>query len=208
MARRTSWTILGTGALCALLVLVARHRLAAAEALRASAPPPGGLVTLYTLDPLARTFCFGDGEYGNSFEAGETRNRASDIDYSGYVPGSLSVGIEGGRQGRIIDLGPATALKERYGYEETVGNGQGYASIHRDGKRLMILKQRGARQELTEADALFREKAGQSAAKAALGHIYLVRITDTADPAFERLVKVMVVGHREGESVTIRWNLL
>jgi hypothetical protein len=170
----------------------------------------GGLVTLYALDPLARTFSFGDGQYGHVFQDHEVRNRASDIDFTGYRAGHFSVGIEGGRLGIILDLGTADDLRKAYGYGETVGNGQGFASIRRQGDKVLILKDSKERtsQELKEAEPLFRAgRAGDSAA-VNLGHVYLVRLTERRDKSFERIVKFLVVSYKEGESVTLRWQLL
>ncbi|HKO41958.1 MAG TPA: hypothetical protein VJU84_01605 [Pyrinomonadaceae bacterium] len=105
----------------------------------------GGLITLYALDPLARTFCFADGKDGHIFQNYEVRNRCSDIDFNNYNAGNFTVGVEGARLGRIIDLGTALELKQRYGYEETVGNGQGFASLHIEDGRIVVLKDRSRR---------------------------------------------------------------
>lgn len=56
----------------------------------------GGIATLYAIDPLAHSFCFGDGREGGVFQQNEARNRCSDIDFNVYNEGSLTVGIEGG----------------------------------------------------------------------------------------------------------------
>lgn len=79
------------------------------------------LATLHALDPLSRTLCLKDGQPGGGFQNNEVRNRCSDIDFDSYNSGSFTVGIEGGRQGNIIDLGTADDLMKKYGYEETVG---------------------------------------------------------------------------------------
>ncbi len=77
----------------------------------------GGITTLYAIDPLARTFCFGDGREGGAFEQNEARNRCSDIDFNSYYEGNFTVGVEGGRIGTILDLGNSAELQKRYGYE-------------------------------------------------------------------------------------------
>ena len=41
-----------------------------------------------------------------------------------------------------------------------------------------------------------------------LGHIYLVRITDTKDKGFQQIVKLLVIAYRPDEAVTVRWELL
>ena len=170
----------------------------------------GGLVTLYALDPLARTFCFADGKDGHVLHRNEVMNRCSDVDFNNYVAGNFTVGVEGGRLGRIIDLGNAAELKQRYGYQETVGNGQGFASLRVEDGKVVILKDRKARtvQELRESASLFREASSSASAPVSLGHIYLLRLTDRHDGTFQRLVKLIVIAYTPGESVTIRWQLL
>jgi hypothetical protein len=169
----------------------------------------GGVVTLYALDPLSQSFCFRDAGSGLTFYQHEVRNRCSDINFGNYYAEHFAVGIEGGRVGAIVDLGTADDLKKKYGYEETVGNGQGFASVHiKDGKFVILKDQRSrVMQELQESAQLL---AAASAAKAAVkvGHIYVARIIDRNDADFQLLVKLLVIGYVPGESVTIRWQSL
>lgn len=170
----------------------------------------GGIVTLYAHDPLARTFSFADGKDGHIFQNGEVRNRSSDIDFNNYNAGSLSVGVEGGRVGRIVDLGNGNELRQRYGYEETIGYGQGFASLRIEDVRVVILKDRKSQtvQELKESALLFQEGTGVASAPIRLGNIYLVRITDRHDKTFQRNLKMLVIAHTANESITIRWQIL
>jgi hypothetical protein len=165
-----------------------------------------GLATLHALDPLSRTLCLRDGEPGGLFQDNEVKNRCSDIDFNTYTFGSFTVGIEGGRQGNIIDLGTAYNLKMKYGYQETVGNGQGFASLRIENGKIVILKDHktGAVQELEEGRGL--QNAGR-AATVKLGHIYLVRLTDRHEKTFNLIAKLIVVDYRPNESVTVRWQL-
>ena len=98
----------------------------------------------------------------------------------------------------------------RYGYEETVGNGQGFASIRFEDSKLVILRDRRERvvQDLKETEQLFAPPKSGAAAPVKLGHIYLVRITDRHDSNFQLLVKLLVISHVPGESVTFRWQSL
>lgn len=172
--------------------------------------PLGGITTLYALDPLARTFCFADGEFGGMIHKGKVVNRSSDIDFHGYGTGKFSVGVEGSRVGVILDVGTSKELQKRYGYEETVGHGQGFASIRRKGKKLLILKDymKQEHQEMTESGDLFAMGAGTAQAPVKLGHVYLIRLSDENEPNFERLVKMLVLAFRPGEAVTIRWEVI
>ncbi|MDQ2973863.1 MAG: hypothetical protein M3R69_00470 [Acidobacteriota bacterium] len=97
-----------------------------------------------------------------------------------------------------------------YGYEETVGGGQGFASVHFEDGKLVILKDRRTRvmQGLNESTQLFAEPTSSANAPVRLGHIYLARLTDRNDPSFQLLVKLLVIGYKPGESVTFRWQSL
>jgi hypothetical protein len=179
-------------------------------AVREQARVLGGLTTLYALDPLSHSLCFADGKEGHIFQENEAKNLCSDLDFGGYSADSFSVGVEGGRVGVIIDLGDDAGLEARYGYRETVGNGQGFASLHVEDGRALVVKEVRPRtfQELKESEQLFAD--GKSVAKAPVkvGHIYLVRITDRHDKGFQLLAKLKVVSYVPGESVTIRWQVL
>jgi hypothetical protein len=168
------------------------------------------ITTLYAGDPIAHSLCFADGREGGVFQDGEPRNRCSHIEFDAYKTGSLSVGVEGGEVGRIIDLGTDEELSKQYGYQLTVGKGQGFASLEfRDGT-LVIMKDRraGTRQALTQGQQLFEKGQSVASAEARAGHIYLARITDTHNANFQILVKLLVLSAKPGESVTFRWELL
>lgn len=180
-----------------------------ADSLQYDVKVTGGFSTLYALDPLAQTLCFKDGQEGLVFQSNEVRNRCSDINFT-YYPGSFTVGVEGARLGAIVDLGSVIDLKQRYGYEETVGNGQGFASLRLEDGRILVLKDRKAQttQELRESASLFQEGKSAASAPIKLGDIYLVRITDHYDKSFQRIVKLIVIAYTPNESVTIRWQVM
>ncbi len=166
--------------------------------------------TLYANDPIAHSLCLTDGKEGGVFQDGEPRNRCSHIEFDAYKAGSLSVGVEGGEVGRIIDLGTEDELSKQYGYQQTVGKGQAFASIEfRDGK-LLIMKDRQAstRQDLIQGTLLFEDGTSTASAEAKPGHVYLARITDRNHKEFQILVKLLVLIARPGELVTFRWELL
>jgi hypothetical protein len=170
----------------------------------------GGVATLYGLDPLSQSFCFSDPGEGHVFQQHAVRNRCSDINYGSYHAEHFSVGIEGGRLGNLVDLGTADDLKKEYGYEETVGGGQGFASIHLEDGNVVILKDRRAQlmQALKESATVFGQPAKPGEAPVKLGHIYLARITDNHDSSFQLVVKLLVIAYVPGESVTLRWQTL
>lgn len=175
--------------------------------LHGSAIQAGGVVTLYALDPLAQSFCFGDGREGRVIQYDQVKNRCSDIDFNQYYAGEFSVGIEGGRLGRIVDLGSASDLERAYRYGETVGSNQGFASLRIEDRKAVILKDRKTQgvQELKESTLLFQQGISDDHVSIRLGDIYLVRITDRFDKSFERIVKFRVIAYAPNESVTLRW---
>jgi hypothetical protein len=202
--------------LCLVLLPVVAAAQGGADGIRgadagvAAQAPAGGSITLYARDPLARTLCFADGLPGTILQSNEIRNRCSDLDFGAYNADSFSVGVEGARLGTIVDLGSEEELKQRYNYTETVGGGQGFASLQKAGATIRILKDRRAQttQELTESELLFREGRSTASAPVKLGHLYLLRLTDGRDKAFERIVKLKVVAYSPGEFVTIRWQVI
>ena len=166
---------------------------------------------MYVLDPLARTMCFSDGKEGFALVSNDWRNRCSDLGYILASNGSLVSGIEVNRVAAIIDLGTPDELRQRYSFEEATGGGTGFASLHLNGDKIMVLKEdirKPEYQPLQEGPKLFTEVAPSATAPIKLGHIYLVRIADKKDTSFQQLVKLMVIAHRPEESVTLRWELL
>jgi hypothetical protein len=171
----------------------------------------GGIFTMYAVDPLARTLCFNDGKEGMAFTNTDWGNRCSDLSFGLASGGSFVSGIEVDRLAAIIDLGTADELRNRYGFEDAQGGGTGFASLHLQGDKIMVLKQDLSRQEfqpLQEASRLFTEVGANVTAPIKLGHIYLVRIADKKDKSTQQLVKLMVIAFRPEEAVTLRWESL
>jgi len=206
-----------------LTVLVAFIAFGSQQMLRAQTPTApdekraaqprkrGGIFTLYAVDPLARTLCFSDGKEGMAFTNTEWSNRCSDLTYSEANGGMLVSGIEVDRLAAIVDLGTADELRSRYGYEDAQGGGTGFASLHLQGDKIMVLKQDLRTQEfqpLQEGSKLFTDVGQSTTAPIKLGHIYLVRIADKKDRSTRQIVKLMVIAHRPAESVTLRWESL
>lgn len=178
-------------------------------AVKHSAPPKqGGIATMYALDPLSRTICFQDGKEGMTVEANRWANRCSDLSYSLAGDGSLVTGIEANRIAAIVDLGTPDELRQRYGYEDAEGGGEGFASLRADGERILILKEDNPQeklQRLKEGSKLFTELGPSANAPIKLGHIYVMRIADQKDKTFQLAIKLMVIAYRPNESVTLRW---
>ena len=184
---------------------------AAPDEKRAAQPRKrGGVFTMYVLDPLSRTLCFSDGKDGMMFAEKGWSNRCSDLSYSLAGSGSFVSGIEVNRVAAIVDLGTPDQLRERYGFEDATGGGTGFASLHLDGDKVMVLKEdirKAEFQPLQEGPKLL-EVGPSATAPIKLGHIYLVRIADKKDRNFQQIVKLMVIAYRPDEAVTLRWELL
>ncbi|HSE17035.1 MAG TPA: hypothetical protein VLB46_08275 [Pyrinomonadaceae bacterium] len=171
----------------------------------------GGIFTMYAVDPLARTLCFSDGKEGMAFTNTDWGNRCSDLSFSIANGGTLVSGIEVDRLAAIVDLGTADDLRSRYSFEDAQGGGTGYASLHLQGDKIMVLKQDLSKQEfqpLQEGSKLFTDLGPQATAPVKLGHIYLVRIADKNNRSTHQLVKLMVIAFRPEEAVTLRWESL
>jgi hypothetical protein len=169
----------------------------------------GGIFTLYAWDPLARTLCFNDGKEGMAIVNNQWGNRCSDLSYS--LTGSLVAGIEIDRVAAIVDLGTTNDLRERYGYDDAENGGVGFASLRVEGDKIMVLQEDNSKpiwRPLKEGPRLFTQVIASANAPIRLGHIYLVRIADTRDKNFQRIVKLMVIAYRPDEAVTLRWELL
>lgn len=167
------------------------------------------LKTLYAFDPVESSVCFNDGDGGYVVEKHRVFNRCSHLAFDIYTKDSLTAGVQGNERGYIVDVGDATSLKQKYGYEETVGNSQGYASLHIADGTIVILKsyKEQSYQALNDAEALFKDDDKLASAKVKLGHIYLVRIK-RGQSEKDILVKALVVAYRPGESVVLRWSEL
>lgn len=173
----------------------------------------GGVITLYANDPLGQTLCFSDGKPGSVLQQREIRNRCSHISFNSYTKDGFTVAIQGGNLGAIVDLGKSDELARKYGYHETVAQGQGYASIHKQNEKFLVLKKGTSRdgktfQELTGAIPLAQVSSYSQSSPVALGHIYLARVIDKYDKEFDLSVKLIVIAHTPNESVTFRWEIL
>ncbi len=174
-------------------------------------PARGGVFTFYAWDPLARTLCFSDGRAGLMILKNRIENRCSDLNFNLARGGSFTTGIEADRVGAIIDLGTADELRQRYGYDDADGGGEGFASLRLQGQTILILKEDNPDEELQplkEAPALFSEVGPSANAPVRLGHIYLLRLAGKKDSSFQLIVKLIVIAYTPSESVTVRWERL
>jgi len=197
--------------LCSLVVLL--FAICLSETALAQTPAQfgsGDIATLYALDPITSHLSLNDGKPGTVVEGSLAYNRDSQLSFNTYERDSFRVGIQGGEVGAIVDLGSDDDLQTRYGYKETVGNVQGFTSIHLEAGSAVILKDYRTKQfqPLREYEELGRDVRGQdvrgsNSAAVVVGHTYLVRITQ--DRKVSSYVKLKVLAFVPGQYVTIRW---
>jgi hypothetical protein len=191
---------------CSLVVLLFAIVLSEAALAQESAQNVGGeIATLYALDPVTSHLSLNDGKPGAVVQGSLLYNRDSQLSFDTYEKDSFRVGIQGGEVGVIVDLGSADDLRSRYGYVETVGNVQGFTSIHLEAGRAVIVKDYRTKQfqPLREFEDLGRERLGTDKAPVVVGHTYLVRIT--RDRTVNSYAKLKVLAFVPGQYVTIRW---
>ena len=174
---------------------------------------PYRTATLRTTDIFWSGIDLIDGSQGGTIQDREVKNAGKHIELGNYNEDAFSVGIQGGERGAIIDLGHWRDLAQQENYPETVGGGQGFASIHfRDGEMVILDRRNPNTYRRFERGNYFVDNVPVGVAKhapARLGHIYLVRVIDQHDPQFELIAKILVVGgSRSGKQATIIWQVL
>jgi len=167
------------------------------------------IATLYRFYPIARTFSFSYGTPGLVIDTNDVYNFNSDIDYGNYNAGYLTVGIEGDITGKMVDLGSQTSLSQEYGYSETVGYGQGYASIDFASNTSSQLVIRSAvqnqNQNLTETTQLYQTGSYNEYLYPYVDHIVLVRLSNSNNA--EKVVKMLILAV-DYDYVTFRYDVL
>ena len=165
------------------------------------------LITLYANDPVADAFSVDDGEYGSTMRPDGMYNRDSDITFDSYRSGYLSFAMQGRDEAHVINLGTSSELASRYGYDETVGGGQGFASIaFRDGEITIFKERYKSYQPLREAETLINNfNSDENEIRPEIGHIYLARIVEDGESVF---VKIFVVAMDPQSWIVLRWEKL
>ncbi len=178
------------------------------------APEPGAATmtkkaTLYAEDFLRQTVSLATGEYGRAIHDHRVVNVDSELDFGTYYANQLLAGVQGAQVGSLYDLGTSEDLAARYGYQETVGGGQGFASIHFDNGQLVILEDYADQtyQFFVEGSRFLHSATPSHSRPIDVyeGHIYLARIQDLYDPDFLRFAKLLVTDHQAPDQVTVVW---
>lgn len=161
-----------------------------------AATPMSGFATLWANDPLRQKYSFVLAEYGTVLHDNQVTNRDSHLDFGAYEKNAFTVGIQGGEQGVIADLGTDDALAARLGVSQTIGGGQGFAAL--------TLAQ-GQFNDAVAQGVLTAPPDGIVSVPVVNGHVYALRVVDRHDPEFELLVKLLVVDFTPDTSVTFEW---
>jgi hypothetical protein len=158
-------------------------------------PREGTLATLRSIDDLSATLGFPSGEYGMAVAGNEVCNRNSHLTYDRFTKNALVVGIQGGSEGVIQDIGDVRT-------RSTASSVLPFLKL-RDG---VVFDTSSEKSSVPEAGiALEGPARGGAAAEAKLGHVYLVRIDELGKSLF---AAVRIVELEPGESVTLRWRML
>lgn len=161
------------------------------------------LAELYATDPLRHDYDFVRADYGTVIQDGQIRNAGSHVDYSTYYANDLTVAIQGGNLGTIVDLGADDALAASLHVNETAGGGQGYAALLLHAGRFG-LPAADAVLDKAKID-LFTSNDPGSHATPMNGHVFLIRIADKYDAALDLVVKLSVVSLTPGDRVAFEW---
>ena len=172
-----------------------------------------GMFTLYALDPCAQSFSFTKNCEGGVIRRDRVLSNGAEIDFGTYTRNAFIVAVSNGAEGAIVDLGTAEELQKKYDYQETVGNGEGFASIRRDGQKFLIGNRykgenKSNSKELVEGSSLNGELKQLSSCPVLNGHIYLIRILKSLPEPSEIYVKLLVVAYQPNEFVTFRWVMI
>ena len=156
-----------------------------------------GFATLYAKDPLRQSYDFVRSEYGSTIQNNQVVNAGAHISYSSYVDGAFTVGIQGGEQGIILDLGTDDEVAARLGVTETVGGGQGFAAL---AFRERVFNDSTAQGALTAA------LHGAAPAPVVDRHVYVLRIqSEGSNTSKELVVKLLVISLTEGRETSFEW---
>lgn len=179
------------GLALAFVALITRWLPAAEPAAAAGTTPAAGLLsTLFADDPLECTLDLTTATAGMIVQDGEVRNRNSHL-CMGYFPDSLTVAIQGGDRGAIVDLGSLEQLASAVGVQPVGNGGNAYVALDT---------------AFARAHAGLQELEGTAHATIRQGHVYLLRVAQEREP--DLLAKLIVLEFQPGASVTFRWQLL
>jgi len=199
---------LAAAALGGILLLVALGG-RATPAPEDPAPAGPGLVTLYSGDPVAHVLDLATGAFGARIDGTLLRETRAHLDYGTYADDALTLALDEDDRGLWIDLGHWADIARDMDIEEADGGGIVFASISVDGSEVRVAKRfpRDSFQNLPAGRPLLSSLAGERrvAVHPVAGHIYLARVEHRHRKTPPVHAKILVVAHRPGDSVVLRW---
>lgn len=159
--------------------------------------PMAGFVRLLAEDPLRHTYDFLRADYGAVIQDGEVKNAGSHLDFGGYHADELTVGIQGGEVGAIVDLGTDDDIAAALGIEQTVGGGQGFSHLDLGGDGFNI----SSADVVLSAPETWVEDVDH--ATVVLNHVYVARVV--GGEGLDMIVKLLVVEAQTSTVTSLEW---
>jgi len=195
----------------AALALVAAGLASAASEDGGPSPASGSsqLVTLYAGDPVTHALNLADGSFGGSIDGLRFVETPAHLDYGTYMADTLTLALGDDDRGHAVDLGHWADIAKTLGFEEAIGGGVGFASLHFADADVRIARRvpKDGFQDFRDARPILTAQAGTHLLRIppAVGHIYLLRVEGVHRRGTPLFVKMQVVAHEPGERVTLRW---
>jgi len=192
----------------ALAAAVVAPRSPAADA-RTAPAPESRVVTLYANDDLLSSIDFRTGGPGARLADGEIDLRGAQLVYHALRANHLSFGFVYDELAEVVDLGElfvtpdARVLDDAAKFPISV-----FHTLFLDGGRVAYRDARGRTVRLPEGLRILGPLVtdGTRHVEPRVGHVYLLRTRDrSAAAGKDRLVKLEVVDHEPGRTLTLRW---
>jgi len=161
---------------------------------------------LYSGDFIRRGLEFDSGKYSYEYQNGLIVMGDMDLSF-GYVPGNLTVGVQGQNKGAFADLGTEAELMVNYNII-TVSEGNVYSSIiYNNNGTFSIIKDQSA-YTFQPLRVFLPNVLPMQSVIPTPSHIYIINTTYNVDKNEQfKLIRLYVVS-ASSNIVTIRWDLL
>ncbi|NUN52385.1 MAG: hypothetical protein HUU06_06310 [Planctomycetaceae bacterium] len=161
---------------------------------------------------MTHTLNLVDGSFGARIEGTVFRETKAHLDFSNYADDALTVALDEDDRGMILDLGHWADIAREREVDEADGGGIVFSSLSVDGADVRIARRhpKDSFQNLLAGRPILSTLGGEHRAsiRPALGHVYLVRVEHLHKRAPTVFAKILVVAHRPGESIVLRWEPL
>lgn len=184
------------------ILLIAAFAEAPSASLQRS--PKRGMATLYSKDPLLRTYSFTHMDHGTEFEDWDIHFVRCELDFDWMRKNHFTAGILEGEKGIILDLGERSLPP--YGIPL-------FYSLMRKERKFYAKRKPYSEEwrELEELGVLFGPwEETLSYAPVAEGHTYCIRVFNQEEGKKSKdiMVKLLVVEFVPNQHTTFRWEML